>query len=180
MLLDVSGVGDDLRMDMRRLSPAQQEAVRKRVMGALTDGMSPGEARQVFGVSAGSIRNWRNRFAEGGADGLGSGRPGRRVGEKTKLSASQVEALVVFTPEQLELGGCCGPCARSLCSHVGCSGRPTPNRVWESAAPRGIHFPATRPAGDRSRPRRDGAVGGGDLPGAAHTRETGGGGHRVR
>ncbi|MGQ4600448.1 IS630 family transposase [Nocardia sp. R6R-6] len=102
-------MSDDLRMDMRRLSPGQQEAVRKRVMAALLDGMTSVQARQVFGVSEGSIRNWRNRFAVGGADGLDSGRPGRRAGEKTKLTPSQAEALVesltVFTPEDLNLGG---------------------------------------------------------------------------
>lgn len=78
-------------------------------MAALRDGMTSGEAQRLFGVSEGSIRNWRNRFAGGGADGLDSGRPGRKAGEKTKLSLSQAEALAealtVFTPEQLELGG---------------------------------------------------------------------------
>lgn len=94
---------------MRKLSPLQQEAVRMRVMGALADGMTAAEAMRVFGVSEGSIHNWRNRFAAGGVEGLESGRPGRRAGEKTKLSSSQTEALVdaivVFAPEQLDLGG---------------------------------------------------------------------------
>lgn len=94
---------------MRRLSPGQQEALRMRVMGALRDGMTGAEAQRVFGVSEGSIRNWRNRFAAGGVEGLESGRPGRRAGDGAKLTPSQaqalVEALVVFTPEQLELGG---------------------------------------------------------------------------
>ena len=42
---------DDLRVDMRKLAPAQQEALRMRVMGAINDGMSPTEAVRVFGVS---------------------------------------------------------------------------------------------------------------------------------
>lgn len=80
-----------------------------RVMGAIRDGMTGAEAQRVFGVSEGSIRNWRNRFAEGGVEGLESARPGRRLGDGAKLSQSQaealVDALVVFCPEQLDLGG---------------------------------------------------------------------------
>ncbi|MCX4096668.1 IS630 family transposase [Nocardia sp. alder85J] len=94
---------------MRRLSPPQQEALGKRVMGAIRDGMPTSEATRVFGVSRGSIRNWRNRFAEGGAEGLNSGRPGRRIGEQTKLSPDRalalVTAIVDFEPEVLDLGG---------------------------------------------------------------------------
>jgi transposase len=96
-------------MDMRRLSPGQQEALRMRVMGALRDGMTGAEAQRVFGVSEGSIRNWRNRFDAGGVEGLESARPGRRAGGGAKLSESQakalMDALIVFSPEQLNLGG---------------------------------------------------------------------------
>ncbi len=94
---------------MRRLSPPQQEMLRKRVMAAIRDGMPDAEAVRVFGVSANSIRSWKARFAEGGAAGLDSGRPGRRAGELTKLSPSEAEALVGavvdHAPEDLDLGG---------------------------------------------------------------------------
>lgn len=102
-------VADDLRVDMRKLPPREQEAVRRRVVGALRDGMSASEAVRVFGVSANSIRNWKARFAFGGAPGLESGRGGRKTGEQRKLTASQeaalMEAIIDFEPEQLELGG---------------------------------------------------------------------------
>jgi transposase len=94
---------------MRRLSPPQQEALRKRVMGAIGDGMPTAEAMRVFGVSERSIRNWRNRYADGGVAGLDSGRPGVRPGDQTKLSPDQakalVDAIIDYEPEQLELGG---------------------------------------------------------------------------
>lgn len=100
---------DDLRVDMRRLSPAQQEALRKRVMAAIRNGMADTEAVRVFGVSANSIRNWKARLAEGGTAGLDSGRPGRRTGQQTKLSAAQAQALVEAVtdhePQDLGLGG---------------------------------------------------------------------------
>ena len=52
---------DDLRVDMRKLAPAQQEALRMRVMAAINDGMPSTEAVRVFGVNLGSIRNERRR-----------------------------------------------------------------------------------------------------------------------
>jgi transposase len=94
---------------MRRLSPGQQETLRKRVMAAVRDGMSTAEAVRVFGVSRGSVRNWKARFGSGGAAGLDSAVPGRRAGEQTKLSASEAEALVDsivdYGPDAFDLGG---------------------------------------------------------------------------
>lgn len=98
-----------LRVDMRRLSPPQQEALRKRVMGAIRNGMTQAEVVRVFGVSANSIRNWKERLEKGGTAGLDSGRPGRRTGQQTKLSAAQTQALVDAVadhePQTLGLGG---------------------------------------------------------------------------
>ncbi|MET7770832.1 IS630 family transposase [Nocardia sp. NPDC005366] len=93
---------------MRKLPPREQEAVRRRVVGALRDGMSGAEAVRVFGVSENSIRNWKARYAFGGVEGLESGRGGRKSGEQRKLTASQeaalIGAIVDFEPEQLGLG----------------------------------------------------------------------------
>lgn len=102
-------VGDDLRVDMRRLSPGQQEALRMRVVAALREGMSGAEAVRVFGVSENSIRNWKARYAFGGVEGLESRRPGRKAGQARKLAPDQeqalIEAIIEFEPEQLDLGG---------------------------------------------------------------------------
>ena len=57
---------DDLRVDMRKLAPAQQEALRMRVMGAINDGMSTAEAVRVFGISSDSIHNWCRRQEKDG------------------------------------------------------------------------------------------------------------------
>src|SRR5690625_4289564 len=100
---------DDLRVDMRKLSPAQQEALRMRVMGAINDGMDPAQAVHVFGVSPDSIRNWRRRQEADPAQGLRSGRPGRQPGERTKLTPEQEQALaralLEHEPQELGLGG---------------------------------------------------------------------------
>lgn len=86
-------------------------------MAAVRGGMSTVEAVWVFRVSHGSIRNWKARFDTGGAPSLDSGTPGRRVGEQTKLSASEAEALVgsiVDSPPMTSSrAGSCGPAVRS-------------------------------------------------------------------
>ena len=71
--------------------------------------MSPTEAVRVFGVSLDSIHNWRRRQETEGTQGLRSGRPGRKPGERTKLTPDQEQALaralVEYEPHQLGVGG---------------------------------------------------------------------------
>jgi transposase len=96
-------------MDMRRLSPVTQEALRMRVMRAVSGGMDPDEAAVVFGVSKDSIRNWQARLETGGFDALRSGHPGRQAGEGTKLTPSEEQALIGamidYDPETIGVGG---------------------------------------------------------------------------
>jgi transposase len=96
-------------MDMRRLSPAAQEALRMRVMRAVTGGMDPDDAVAVFSVSKDSIRNWQARFEAGGFEALRSGRTGRQAGEGTKLTPSEEQAMVGtvidYDPETIGIGG---------------------------------------------------------------------------
>ena len=70
--------------------------------------MSPAEAVRVFGVSPDSIHNWRHRQETEGTQGLRSGRPGRKPGERTKLTPAQEQALtralVEYEPHQLGVG----------------------------------------------------------------------------
>src|SRR5699024_3282115 len=98
---------DDLRVDMRKLAPAQQEALRMRVMGAINDGMSPTEAVRVFGVSPDSIRNWRLRQETARVQGLRSRTPVRTPAEHTTIAPAQnqalSQALLAYAPHPLGL-----------------------------------------------------------------------------
>lgn len=102
-------MSDTLRVNTRRLSPAQQQVLRMRVIAAIQDGISDAEAAKTFGVSRNSIRTWRARFEAGGVEGLVSGRPGRKAGEHTRLTpaeeAALVDAMIDFEPEDLGVGG---------------------------------------------------------------------------
>ncbi|MGW8437811.1 helix-turn-helix domain-containing protein [Nocardiopsis sp. NPDC055879] len=87
---------NDLRVDMRKLTLVQQEALRT-------------EAVRVFGISLDSIHNWHRRQETEGTQGLRAGRPGRKPGERTKLTPDQEQALaralVEYEPHQLGVGG---------------------------------------------------------------------------
>ena len=97
-------MGDDLRVDMRRLSPSQQEALRKQVMAAVRDDMSIAEALRAFGVSHGSVRNWKARFDTGGAAGwlsMGTPRTGPRrspSGAPRAPTGSSLHFLPAYAP----------------------------------------------------------------------------------
>lgn len=102
-------VTQELRVDMRKLSPAAREALRMRVMAAIGDGRSDAEAANLFGVSTKSIGRWRAHLDADGAEGLRSGTPGRKTGTHRFLTKSEEAALkqtiLEFTPDDLGLGG---------------------------------------------------------------------------
>ena len=91
--------------DTRRLSPAAQEALRRRVVAAVRRGMRQGEAARAFGVSRQSIHTWRRRFAERGERGLTSGRRGRPRQPRLApyQAATTVRVITDRCPDQLKL-----------------------------------------------------------------------------
>jgi transposase len=95
--------------DTRSLSGAAQAALRNRAVQAVLDGMTQAEAARVFGVHRNAVNRWIRRYREGGWDGLGEQRRGRRPGEQPALSERQQQELIALvrdsTPDQLGLAG---------------------------------------------------------------------------
>jgi transposase len=95
--------------DARSLPGAAQEALRKRAVGAVLDGMSQAEAARVFGVHRNAVNRWVKRYRHGGWDALSQRRRGRRAGEPATLSPSQQQEVIALvretTPDQLGLAG---------------------------------------------------------------------------
>jgi transposase len=95
--------------DTRSLSGAAQAALRNRAVQAVLDGMTQVEAARVFGVHRNAVNRWIRRYREGGWDGLGEQRRGRRPGEQPALSERQQQELIALvrdsTPDQLGLAG---------------------------------------------------------------------------
>jgi len=95
---------------MRKLSPVQQEVLRKGVIAAvLREGMDVEVAAVLFGVSTKSIASWRERYEAGGEVALRSGKTGAKPGQGRRLTpceeAALRQAIVDFTPDDLGLGG---------------------------------------------------------------------------
>jgi transposase len=85
--------------DARSLPAAAQEALRRRTVKAVLDGLTHTEAARVFGVARPTVTRWVTTYAQGGAKTLKAKRRGRPP--VTRLAPHQA-ALVV----RLILGRC--------------------------------------------------------------------------
>jgi transposase len=96
--------------DARRLSPAEREVLRLRVVAALESGKIEGyrQAAQVFGVSERSVGSWWRAYRRDGRQGLAVRRVAR-PGPQELISAEERGALFAamadYTPEELLIGG---------------------------------------------------------------------------
>jgi transposase len=96
-------------VDARRLPQVSQEDLRRRVVTAVTAGMSQTEAARVFSVSARSVSRWVNAFERQGNRALEARKRGRRPGEQKTLQPRQEarlkRAVLGKYPDQLALPG---------------------------------------------------------------------------
>jgi transposase len=95
-------------VDARTLSPAAQEALRKRAVAAVvTGGMKQCAVATAFGVSAYIVSQWMKRYRAGGEPALDARKRGRQPGAGALLTPKQartIRALVIDKcPEQLKL-----------------------------------------------------------------------------
>ncbi len=95
--------------DTRSLPAAAQAALRTRAVRAVLEGMTQAEAARVFRVHPNAVNRWIKRYRDGGWDGLGERRRGRRAGEQPALSERQQQEVMALvresTPDQLGLAG---------------------------------------------------------------------------
>jgi transposase len=93
-------------LDARCLSPAAQEALRRRAVRAVREeGMSKSEAARTFGVSRTSIHAWLDKFNVRGVLGLASrtrGRP-KRSRLAGHQAATTVRLIADRCPDQLKM-----------------------------------------------------------------------------
>src|SRR5918912_1539611 len=95
--------------DTRSLPASAQAALRNRAVRAVLDGITQAEAARVFGVHPNAVNRWIKRYREGGFQGLGEQRRGRRPGEQADLTEPRQQELIALvresTPDQLGLAG---------------------------------------------------------------------------
>jgi transposase len=95
------------RRDLRRLSPAVQEELRRRAVAAVENGATRTEVARLLGVPRQTIGLWVQAFHDGGEAALIAKRRGPKLGAGTELApwqAAQIaQALCDKRPEQLKL-----------------------------------------------------------------------------
>lgn len=91
--------------DARKLSPTAQEALRKRAVQAIHNGMSQTKACEVFGVSRTSVHMWLKSCREGGMEALNGKKKGRHKGKQLESwqSAQVVRTIIDKCPDQVTL-----------------------------------------------------------------------------
>ena len=95
-----------MKKDARSLSQQAQEALRRRAVHAILDGMKQVEAARVFGVTRQAVGIWMRKYREGGEKALRAGTRGRpRTGGRLKgWQAATICTLIRDRhPEQLKL-----------------------------------------------------------------------------
>jgi transposase len=75
--------------DVRRLQGRALEDLRRRVVGAVTTGVSQAEASRVFGVSRPTVNKWVQAYQESGDDSFQPRKRGRPAGERWPLTVTQ-------------------------------------------------------------------------------------------
>jgi transposase len=94
-------------VDARSLSPAAQEALRKRAVAAVIGGMKQCDVAKAFGVSAYIVSQWMKRYRAEGAAALKARPKGPAKGTRTLLTPKQAamirQMIVDKCPEQLKL-----------------------------------------------------------------------------
>jgi transposase len=96
-----------VKRDARFLSPEAKAEFRRRVINAVSGGMTQAAAARVFGVSRWSVVQWVNAQRSNGAKALLAKPRGRRVGEAGKLTMTQAQRIRALVegklPDQLKL-----------------------------------------------------------------------------
>lgn len=95
--------------DFRSLNSQSQEELRKRVVNAVSDGMSRQDAGKLFGVTRQSAGQWVKAHDKGGEDALQAQKRGRPRGRQslTNRQAQAIQkAIIDRTPDQIKLPFC--------------------------------------------------------------------------
>jgi len=92
--------------DARSLSIDAQEALRKRVVGAVLKGLTQSDAARHFDLARPTVGKWMGLYRKGGWAALAAGKKGRPKGSARLLpwqAAQTVRSITDKTPDQLKL-----------------------------------------------------------------------------
>ena len=87
--------------DARSLSPEGQEALRKRAVRAVLNGMKQTASAQTFGVAPGTLTQWVRQYRQAGEAALDQRPQGRPPAPKLKVEEEEVIVALIETYDQL-------------------------------------------------------------------------------
>jgi transposase len=119
---------DALEVLVRARSAPHRQVQRAKALLLAADGVATTRIAEQVGVTAVTVRAWRNRFAEEGLAKLGEVRKGR--GPKPSIPADKVEEIVQATLHSKPKGETHWS-TRSMAKHAGVS-RNTVQRIWKA------------------------------------------------
>lgn len=119
---------DALEVLVRARSAPHRQVQRAKALLLAADGVATTRIAEQVGVTAVTVRAWRNRFAEEGLAKLGEVRKGR--GPKPSIPAEKVEEIVQATLHSKPKGETHWS-TRSMAKHAGVS-RNTVQRIWKA------------------------------------------------
>ena len=105
-----------------------RQVQRAKALLLAADGVANSHIAQRIGVSVGTVRAWRDRFAEDGLAKLGQVRRGR--GRKPSISEEQIAEIVELTLHSKPEGHTHWSC-RTMADRVGVSPA-TVQRIWDA------------------------------------------------
>jgi transposase len=125
-------VSDEQRQVLEKLirshAAPHRDVQRARVLLMACDGFANTRIAESVGVSAATVMNWRERFAEDGLKQFSTVRPGR--GRKPSIPAEKVEEIVKLTLHEKPVGETHWSC-RTMAERAGVSSS-TVQRVWSA------------------------------------------------
>jgi transposase len=119
---------DSLAAIARSQSAAHRQVARARALLLAADGAANSHIAESVGVTVGTVRSWRERFAGEGLAKLGEVRAGR--GRKPTISDEKVAEIVDLTLHSKPEGHTHWSC-RTMAEHVGVSPA-TVQRIWDA------------------------------------------------
>ena len=126
MPVSVSQRAELERMGVSTLLPHRQVVQARGLLWA-SDGVANEEIARRCDVDSDTVRRWRSRFAEQGADGVGRIAKGR--GRKPSLPAGIVEEVLSLTRKERPADGSTHWSTRSLAARVGI-GKDAVVKIW--------------------------------------------------
>ena len=125
-------VSDEQRQVLEKLirshTAPHRDVRRARVLLMACDGFANTRIAESVGVSAATVMNWRERFAQDGLKQFSTVRPGR--GRKPSIPAEKVEEIVKLTLHEKPVGETHWSC-RTMAERAGVSSS-TVQRVWSA------------------------------------------------